>query len=322
MKKTTLVWLIVAAALIVVGLVIFCIGMTFVNWDFTKLSTATYVTNEYEITEDYNNISIAVGTADVIFLPSDSGTTKVSCYENETEQHSVKVVNGTLTVNVEKNNKKWYQYISFNGGSESVRIYLPNAEYEALVFKGSTGKLELPNTLSFNSIDASVSTGKISCNSSVAELLKVKVSTGKISIDGISVGRLDASASAGDISLSNVNCAGDISIAVSTGDVVLKSVRCNSLNHSGSTGDFDLNDVIALEGFNFKLGTGDVDMTECDAGEIYIKTGTGDVSGILLSDKIYVVNTNTGKVNVPNSVNGGRCEITTTTGDVKITVKK
>ncbi len=67
------------------------------------------------------------------------------------------------------------------------------------------------------------------------------------------------------------------------------------------------------------MGRLDASASAC---EIYIKAGTGDVSGILLSDKIYVVNTNTGKVNVPNSVNGGRCEITTTTGDVKITVKQ
>jgi len=58
----------------------------------------------------------------------------------------------------------------------------------------------------------------------------------------------------------------------------------------------------------------------CDAGEIYVDTDTGDVSGTLLSDKVFIVKTDTGKIDVPNSISGGRCEIETDTGDVKISI--
>lgn len=322
MRKTTLVLLIAAAALIVVGLVVFCLGMMLMNWDFTKLSTAEYFTNEYEITEDYDNISVSVDTADVIFLPSESGITKVSCYEKEIEKHSVKVVNGTLTVNVESNNKKWYQYISFNGSLAKVTVYLPKAEYEALVLRGGTGRLELPNTLSFKSIDASLSTGDAICNSSAEELVKIKTSTGSVLVDGISTSKLDVSVSTGRVSLSNVNCGGEVNVRLSSGDVNLKTVRCASLNARGTTGDIRFDDVVASDAFNLKVSTGDVTMLNCDAGEIFVTAGTGDVNATLLSDKVYITNTSTGKINVPSSISGGRCEITTTTGDIKITVKQ
>ena len=49
-------------------------------------------------------------------------------------------------------------------------------------------------------------------------------------------------------------------------------------------------------------------------------TDTGDVRGSLLSEKVFIVNTDTGRKEVPDTITGGRCEITTDTGDVKITI--
>ena len=62
-------------------------------------------------------------------------------------------------------------------------------------------------------------------------------------------------------------------------------------------------------------------LKDCDAAELEIKTGTGDVQGTLLSEKVFVVKTNTGKIQVPETVTGGKCKITTTTGDIRITVQ-
>ena len=66
--------------------------------------------------------------------------------------------------------------------------------------------------------------------------------------------------------------------------------------------------------------TGDVTFTDADASEITVQTDTGDVSGSLLTEKVFITETDTGKVSVPNTVTGGRCKITTDTGDIRITV--
>ena len=51
---------------------------------------------------------------------------------------------------------------------------------------------------------------------------------------------------------------------------------------------------------------------------IMVKTSTGNVKGTLLSDKIFVTDTSTGRVSVPKTTSGGKCEITTSTGDIEI----
>ncbi len=58
-----------------------------------------------------------------------------------------------------------------------------------------------------------------------------------------------------------------------------------------------------------------------DAASIYVKTDTGDVTGSLRSEKVFITETHTGKVRVPTGIRGGRCEISTHTGDIIIEVR-
>jgi DUF4097 and DUF4098 domain-containing protein YvlB len=96
------------------------------------------------------------------------------------------------------------------------------------------------------------------------------------------------------------------------------SVTCQALVSDGDTGDMILNSVTATEKFIITRDTGDVRLDGCDAAEIFITTDTGDVKGSLLSEKVFIARSKTGKIDVPKTVNGGRCEITTDTGNINI----
>ena len=131
-------------------------------------------------------------------------------------------------------------------------------------------------------------------------------------------GTIDIATSTGDITIAGVTCEDDIVINVSTGKANLTDIKCKSFISDGSTGDFSLKNVIATEKFSIERSTGDVKFDDCDATEIWVKTDTGDVTGNLLSEKIFITQTSTGDVLVPKSTNGGKCEITTSTGDIYI----
>ena len=90
---------------------------------------------------------------------------------------------------------------------------------------------------------------------------------------------------------------------------------------SESTGDITLKNVIATEKFSIETDTGDVRFESSDAAEIFIETDTGDIIGSLLTDKIFITHTDTGRVDVPKTVTGGRCEIITDTGDIVLKIK-
>ena len=79
--------------------------------------------------------------------------------------------------------------------------------------------------------------------------------------------------------------------------------------------------MIAENRLSVKRSTGDVKFSGCDAEKLYVKTGTGNVRGSLLTDKVFITDTDTGSVDVPKTAAGGRCEIKTGTGDIKMEIK-
>ena len=105
---------------------------------------------------------------------------------------------------------------------------------------------------------------------------------------------------------------------VTTGKTDIDNVSCRNLFSDGDTGNITLKNVIAAEKFDIERDTGDVKFEDCDAAEISVETDTGDVTGNFLTDKVFLTETDTGRIDVPKTVTGGRCEISTDTGDIKI----
>ena len=93
------------------------------------------------------------------------------------------------------------------------------------------------------------------------------------------------------------------------------------MNINVSTGDITLGKVIVNGNINIESSTGDVKFVSSDASEIFIKTSTGSVTGTLLTNKNFDCHTSTGDVNIPKIQSGGNCKITTSTGDIIITIK-
>ena len=321
MSKSTKIWLVIAASLMLAGCILFGGAMMSLKWDFTKLSTNTYETNRYEISEHYKNISIVTETADVVFVPSEDLKSSVVCYERASEKLSVTVKDGTLIIEM-NSTKKWYEYIGINFGSPKITVSIPQGEYGMFSVTADTGNVQLPKDFKFESIDASTSTGNVKVFSPASELIKIKTSTGSIVVENISTGSLDLSVSTGKVTVSDVNCEGEVSLSVSTGDARLTNVSCKSLSSTGDTGDITLKNVIATEKLSIERSTGHVKFEGCDATELFIETDTGDVFGTLLSEKVFVTKTDIGRINGPDSITGGRCEITTDTGDIRITIQQ
>lgn len=280
MRNSTKFWLLSSATLIIAGSTIFTATACAIGWDFSKFSTTTLETNTYTLHEDFNNITIDVDTADLTLRSSENEDCKVVCHEDVKQKHSVIVENGTLTIQ-ENDERAWYDYISTGINDISVTVYLPKTQYTALSIETHTGDIEIPNGFTFDRVDISGSTCDVDFSASVANTL---------------------------------------TISVSTGDTTLTDVTCKNFTHDSDTGDLEMKNVLVSEKMHIEKTTGDVEFERCDAGELYIKTDTGDVEGSLLSGKDFQADSDTGDVKTPTSTEGGKCEIHSSTGDIRITV--
>ena len=321
MSKAAKIWLIVAASLTFVGLVIFGGTIFMLNFDFTNFTTGKFETNEHVITESYESIYVDTNTAHITFLPSEDGTTSVTCYEIRNQRHTVSVNDGTLSVKF-LDTRKWYEHIHIGiwWDTPKITVYLPEGEYASLVINEHTGDIDVPKDFKFGDINVSASTGDVYLCASATGSVEIETSTGDIIVNGISAGSLDLSVTTGAINVSAVVCEGEFELEVDTGKAKLTDVSCKSFESDGDTGDLTLENVFASGEISIERDTGDVIFSKCDASAIYVETSTGDVKGTFLSDKIFFAQSNTGKIRVPKSTSGGVCEIKCSTGDIDIDI--
>lgn len=289
----------IALSLIIVGLIIFVSVMALNNWNFKKLSNTEYITNTYEIAQDFENITINITTADIKILPSTDEKCKIEAYEETNYTHKIEVINQTLTVTPP--NKKIFHSI-FNFETPKITIYLPTKEYQSLNIDITTSDLLIDSALIFKSLNINNTTGDIESYAIIKENININSTTG-------------------DITIKNATCSGDILIDISTGEINLTDIKCKNLTAKGTTNITTLNNVVANEKFDLERTTGDITLNNCDANEIYINVTTGDVKGNILTGKTFDVHTTTGNKNIP-ATSGGICKIDTTTGDIIITVSQ
>lgn len=318
MSKKVKTWLIVAASLIVVVLITFTAVMTYYRWDFSKLSNANYQTATHDVSEEFSSISINTDTADVRFVLAQDGKCKIVCTEQEKLKHTVVVENNQLKVQT-IDERKWYEHI-FNFAKNEIVAYLPPANYNSLTLQSNTGDVEIASGFTFESITVSLDTGDIESRANTTSHTKITTTTGDIEVENATVGMLELITTTGDIEVENITCTGDIRTTSTTGDNELKSVSCQNFNSDGTTGDISLSNFIAIGTISIQRDTGDVRFYRCDGAEIVVSTATGDVSGSLLTGKTFIPYSNTGDIRVPQNTNGGRCQITTDTGDIHITI--
>ena len=313
-------WIITAIVLLVTGIVICGVSFGVLGFDLGKLSTVTYVTNTYDVSEKFQNISIDGDTENIKFVFSEEEKCRVVCFEEENDLHTVRVEDQTLTIE-KKDRKGFWWNVSIATESPSITVYLPEKVYKELSIESDTGDVEIPKEFSFDTINVNLDTGDMSCLASAEGDIRVRTDTGHITIADVTASGMLLSSDTGKMELSDVKISGDLEIQEHTGKVVLENVKCRNFTSDGDTGSLVMTNVTASGEFNLERNTGDIEFHGCDAETIYVETDTGDVTGTLLTDKVFITETDTGSVDVPKSVTGERCEISTDTGDIRIEIQ-
>lgn len=317
MKRATRIWLLTAGALVLAGCILFAGVMASLKWEPKKLSADQFETNTHEIDREFRDISVKTDTADIQLLPSEDGACRVVCYEERDALHTVNVEGSTLTI-APAEQRAWHTYASF--GTPKITVYLPQADYDTLRIRSGTGTAEIPGDLTFESAQLFLSTGNANFYASASGAVQIETSTGNIRVEHTSAGALALSTATGLVSVTDVTCAENVGVDVATGDAVLTGVTCKNVRSNGSAGSITLTHVLASEEITVERSTGDVTLTACDAAGLSVQTDTGDVTGSLLTDKVFLTDTAAGTVDVPNSTTGGPCEIRTATGDIQFRI--
>lgn len=329
------VFIISAVSLIVVGLTVAIVTLAANQFKIGEL-TEELVPNTYSIEGEFNSIECDLDTADVDILYISEGESFVSSLENDKISFTVEVVDGVLKITENTKIENWYDF--FNWSSVCVDLYINKNAFASVTIKNDTGDINILDAfkidnllidsdtsninlsgLEVKSLDSNISTGDFYIENSSITSLKSKTSTGESKIRNCKVlENVTIEASTGKIYLENFEIGGKLHVTVSTGKIEISETTCDSYESSSSTGTVKLTDLVVTTDINIKTSTGDVKLNSIDAANIYIKTSTGDVTGTIRSDKIFFLDSNTGKEDSPFSTTGGICKVTTDTGDITL----
>lgn len=321
MKKPMKKPLLIALLLCLAGLIIWFVSLVAVGFDITKISTVDHETNTYEINGEFERIAIDTKTADIRFALTE-GECKLVCHEEARVKHTATVVGDTLMIWAE-DTREWYDHVGMSFEDAELTLYLPEAQFQKLEIESDTGDVELSEDFRFRWATVKTDTGKIAWKAPVTERLTIESDTGEVCVEADAFGELHIDTSTGDITVTSVKNQDTASIITitDTGETLIENIRCQVCSAESDTGKIQLKNVIAdITGY-FASDTGDVTLENVDAlKNFYIKTDTGDVTGTLLSEKTFLTETDTGRINVPKTTGDVECHITTNTGNIDIEV--
>ncbi len=341
MNHSKKIVLLAAVLCILVGLALM-IGASSSLWyaDPGYLSKDPYIQNTYEFIQPVSSIQIRVSDADVTLLPTEGETCKVVCNETEARAHTVALENGVLSVIQPSLPPVWFSF-GFHSGP-AVTVYLPEGAYQALSLQNASGNLDGSGDFTFQtvrlttssgsisfsarasqSIDAAASSGDITLESCQAESLTVSATSGDIELLRCQAEKLAASASSGCISIREGTVTGPASAETTSGDLSVTDFSSAAFSAQTSSGMLTLSNACFDGLATLKATSGDVLLRDADAGEFSISTSSGDVTGTLLSGKLFHAETSSGDIHLPgDDSSGGNCEISTTSGDIDLSLRE
>ena len=262
--------------------------------------STSLVTKNYPVSGSFSSVSVTDYYADVQLRASRDGSVSVTTRDTQDVTHTVQVVNGTLTISRPEPNLG-QRIFHDDDDDPTVIVYLPAGDYGSLTVN-TAGDIESAGQLNFASANLTSTAGDIDITGSVTQSLV-------------------CNSTSGDVDISSP-AAGAVQVNTTSGDVELTGVSAQSLSIHTNTGDADLERTVAAGAIEISTTTGDIELERSDAASLTLSTTSGDVEGSLLTGKTFSASSTSGRVSVPASTPGaGACNVSTTSGSIRLTVR-
>lgn len=298
---------ILAASILLAGLVIFGVGFTLSGFDIHKISTQSeFIEKGYISKNEVNAIAMDDSNVKIDIITSNDSQVHLTYFESDKEYYDInQSADGTLSI-IKKNNRKWYDYI-FNINFQSISL-----------------TLAIPSNF-HGDLSAKTSNASITLTDIHAATVRLDTSNNRITANQTTVsGKFEAKTSNGGIFLSKITCNDDVICNTSNNKISLEDVAGKNIRLETSNGSVSLQSVISNESILIDTSNGSVTFHDirfknnlnCHNSNASIK---GEITG-KLADYSITSKTSNGRNNLPEKTSGGSktIEIDTSNNDIEI----
>ena len=272
------------------------------------------------IEQNFKNISIDVSSSRLFLKPAKDGICKAVWEKGAKFCALAEVKEDTLYIRTpDKKEENGIENNSFKDAE--ITLYIPVREYGRFELTAFSEEIYVSGAFTFESLKITNKFSYIICVGFTANTVELNMDSGYIRTIYISSRDINLSAVSGDVVFERSE-AKKITVKTVSGDVSVCNAKLDGLVAETSSGDVKLTEVTAENGLELQTSSGDVIFDRSDAKEITVHTASGEVRGSLLSDKVFVCKSSSGKINVPGTVTGGKCSVETDSGDINLVILK
>ncbi len=320
MKKGTKVALIVAACLLVAGLIICGATMATNNWENLSWNEEIEM-KSVTVDQAFTSIRIHTAEADIRLMQAKDGVCRVEYPVGKYSDYNISTENGVLAVQYQ-DSRKWYEFISFGFSfkEREVKVYLPQAEYDALMLSTASGDVAVDLGVEYTSAKVTSVSGDIAFHANVKGDCDLQSTSGDVLLHNVqSTGKVKVQSTSGKCTATNITCQHFFAKSAS-GDLVLGSIMANEFVADTLSGEMTLAGCVG-QTLSLESTSGDIEFTRCDGKDITLTTVSGDIEGSFKSAKLFESHTLSGDISLPRSeAVDSRCSVKTTSGDVEIDI--
>lgn len=237
MKRTSKI-LAVGSAVLIIGVIVWVIGMSIIGWNFSKLDTTKYTAKSYACEGNVKSISISLSSFPLTVKKGEH--VSLDYYEADNSEVFVEEKDGALSV-VENYKYRPFTSSLFNVGRSSHKFTLTVVAGVKLVIKGSNSDVSVADT-TFD---------EFTIDSTNTDISLTRVQCGKLSVDVTNC----------DIDMDGCK-ASDMIVDATNLDMTVKNCEFNSVAVDGTNVDCDLERV--------KLDSLSIDAVNLDADIVIV----------------------------------------------------
>lgn len=310
MKSTSRTVIIIAAALVGVGVILAFFGYALSGFHISNIrSNSTFEHNSYTYdAAGITSIDISDIDSPVVLQSSSADIIAIDCYENSNYRYEIKQdINGTLSIQ-KINSTRWgfQNWFNYDFTEKPLTVTIPS---------------DLIADVSLSSVS-----GEIRINDIQALSLSASNTSGSILIENTDVrGDLRASSVSGTVSFGSARIGGNLSVTATSGAILTRAVSVGAdTKFSSVSGDLRLNETTVSEDITLETTSGSIDFEMLSGNNLDFHTVSGRISGTLHANSLdyYIVSDSlSGKVSVMGGSAKGtkRLDVSSTSGDINIT---
>lgn len=301
MKKSTVVFLIMAFLLIFTGIGMLIYAFTATDFNIDAIKDRMHAKEIQNIQGDFDSIEVKEALFDIEIRITD----KEQSYFEYSKIEGLDInsqLNGNALEFSFADNRKWYNHIGFIWHNDPhFTLYLSQKDYDALKISGHSSDVWVSNEVSLKNTDINITSGDVKYYASTSGNAFIKTISGDINVEGIN--------------------SAVIALESTSGDILVTDCNLTELRATATSGDIDVGNTEASQEIELSTVSGDVEFWGIDSKKINLNATSGDIEGSVKTPKKFSAESTSGDVYIPNSASfDSTLNAKTTSGDIRITI--